>query len=106
MLVHIPLLTTLPPSVARLARGAAAALALLSVTASPAFAAAGGTLAATVTARPPLEAVPAASLTPAQRARARECTAAAKAHQLQGEKRASFIKSCMTPRRVAAAPSR
>ncbi|MGH8149404.1 MAG: PsiF family protein [Steroidobacteraceae bacterium] len=56
--------------------------------------------ATTVTARPPLEAVPAASTAPmtrAQRARVRQCDAAAKSKRLDGHERQQFIQACLHP---------
>ncbi len=79
----------------------------MSAVALPAHTSSSATSSATVTARPPLEAVPAAPITRAQQARTRQCDDEAKSRRLRGEKREAFIKSCLAPRRAAAArPSR
>jgi len=50
---------------------------------------------ATVTARPPLEAVPAAQVTRALRARLRKCDAKARARRLHGRGRQTFVQHCV-----------
>jgi psiF repeat len=47
-----------------------------------------------VTARPPLEAVPATPGAPAHQSRLRRCAAAARAKHLSGQTRESYVKSC------------
>ncbi len=64
---------------------------------------AGTTSPATVTARPPLEAVPATPDARAQQLRLRSCTTAARAKHLHGKARVAFVKACMTPRQAAPA---
>jgi psiF repeat len=100
-----------PPSKLLLHLTALAVLALQIVLTRPATAIAAEPPATTVTARPPLEAVPAASTAPmtrAQRARVRQCDAAAKSKRLDGHKRQQFIQACLHPQpkpRVAKAPA-
>jgi len=60
-----------------------------------------GVRAATVTAQPPLEAVPAAPAGPAAQSKLRRCAAAARAKHLHGGERDAFVKSCMTLRSAA-----
>lgn len=60
----------------------------------------------TVTARPPLEAVPATPAARAQQAKLRRCTAAARTKHLRGKPREAFVRRCMTPERPAPAAAR
>lgn len=57
---------------------------------------------AAVTARPPLEAIPASSVTRAQQARQRRCDAAATAKRLKDRERRRFVRACMAPKVKAA----
>jgi len=52
-----------------------------------------------VQARPPLQAVPTTPLTKATQERMRQCNAQADKSKLQGERRETFVKGCMQPRR-------
>jgi psiF repeat len=68
---------------------------------------AAGPQAATVTARPPLEAVPAAPVSRAQRVRLRKCDAEARSRRLHGRKRHAFVQECIAPKpKPAKAPVR
>jgi hypothetical protein len=70
-----------------------------------ALAAAAGPQGTTVTARPPLEAVPAAAVTRAQRARIRKCDAKARMRRLHGRARQTFVQNCIASRpKVTKAP--
>ena len=57
-----------------------------------------------VTARPPLQAIPATPGTGTVQQRMRQCNGQADAHKLRDASRETFIKSCMATRRPARKP--